>query len=113
MVFCHSVWKRMRELTDKKIEKRAVFEIVYYIENQIDKIILQSVKELDKLNEMRSIQGIYQKVMIDQHCVQNAIKIINSHSLYPLPQQGGGDIEESENEKHRHSQVRDALTEVV
>ena len=113
MVFCHPVWKRMRQLTGRKIEKRAVFELVNYIENHMDEIILQSVEELDKLNEMRKIQGVYQKVMIDQYCVQNAIKIINSHSFSFLPEQGGGDNREKKENICKHSQVRDALTEVV
>lgn len=103
----------MRQLTDRKIEKRAVFELVNYIEDHIDEIILQSAEELDKLNEMRKIQGVYQKVMIDQYCVQNAIKIINSYSFSFLPEQGGGESQEKKENISKHSQVRDALTEVI
>ncbi len=55
----------MHELTGKEIEKRAVMELITYFESQIDKVIIQSVKELEQLNGLKKIQGMHQKSRID------------------------------------------------
>ena len=94
----------MRELTKRKIEKRAVFEIVNFIEEQIDRIILQSLKEFDNLNKARESQNIHKKVVLDAHCVKQAIKNIYSNNYYILPKRAGGDKREEGNEEDKHSQ---------
>jgi len=90
MVCWFPICKRMRNRTGRKVEKRAVFELVDYIEGHIDRIILQVVAEHERLNDLRESQGIYQKVMIDCECVRNAIKTINSQSYSLLPEKAGG-----------------------
>ena len=100
----YSIWKRMRELTKRKIEKRAVFEIVNFIEEQVDKIILQSLKEFDDLNKARESQNMHKKVVLDAHCVKRAIKNIYSNNYYILPERAGGDEGEEDKEENKHSQ---------
>ena len=100
----YSIWKRMRELTGKKIEKRAVFEIVTFIEEQVDKIILQSLKEFNNLNKARESQNMHKKVVLDAHCVKRAIKNIYSNNYYILPKRAGGDEGEESKEENKHSQ---------
>jgi len=103
----------MRDLTNKKIEKDAVFELVNYIEDHIDKIILQCMEEFKTLNRCRRQQGAYEKIMIDRYCVRNAIKNINSQQICKSPDRGGGDEKEGENEEERHSQLEGFFPEVV
>jgi hypothetical protein len=67
----------MREITGKEIEKRAIMEIIDYFEPMIINVIRQSEIELQKLNEIKKMQGINSKVRIDKECVINAIKNIN------------------------------------
>ncbi|HEC77343.1 MAG TPA: hypothetical protein ENI33_08850 [Thermoplasmatales archaeon] len=100
----YSIWKRMRELTGKKIEKRAIFEIVNFIEEQIDKIILQSLEEFESLNEMRRIQGFYQRTIMDAECVKRAIKNIYPNNYYILPKRAGGDEGEEDRKENKHPQ---------
>lgn len=52
MLHWTQVWKHMRDLTNRDIEKRAVMEFISYFEKQIDLVISQSVKELDKKNRL-------------------------------------------------------------
>jgi hypothetical protein len=74
MLHWYTFWKHMRTISNKDIEKRAVMELIIFCEGIINQIILQSVKELDKINQAKRIQGLYQKKRIDQICVKNAIK---------------------------------------
>lgn len=66
----------MHQITGREIEKRAVMEVIYFFEPQIDAIIKQSIIELDKLNKLKHIQGLNPKVRIDHDCIQNAIKTL-------------------------------------
>lgn len=85
MFHWYSVWKIMRKLTNKQIEKRAVMELITYFEKQVEKVIIQSKIELSKLNRAKRSQGIYQKTRIDKDCIVNAIKTINSNEHSSLP----------------------------
>jgi len=60
------------------IEKMAVMELIIYLENQVDEITKQSVKELQQLNKLRKIQGLYLKNRIDRTCISQAIKHLNN-----------------------------------
>ena len=102
----HAVWRRMRQLTGRKIEKRAVFELVCHVERQIDRIILRSMEEFEALNEARKVQGLRQKVMIDGTCVAHAIKNMYSDSIYIVPEKGGGERKESGDNEERHPQLK-------
>ncbi len=64
----------MRNISNKEIEKRAVLELILFCEDIIEEITLQSVIELDNLNRLKEMQGLYQKKRIDEICVKNAIK---------------------------------------
>jgi Glu-tRNA(Gln) amidotransferase subunit E-like FAD-binding protein len=70
----------MRELTKLNVEKTAIFDIINYFEPEINKVITQSVKELENLNKLKEIQGLYQKNRIDKECIQNAIKTLNKNN---------------------------------
>lgn len=113
MLHWYTIWKHMREVTDKEIEKRAVMEFVYYFENQMDKVIHQSAKELDKLNELKKIQGLHQKIRIDKDCIRNAIKTINPKEYSPSSEKTGGTIEKKEKKSKKHLPKNDFLTEVT
>ena len=91
----------MRNVTGKEIEKRAIMQLVAYSEFQIDTIIRQSLIELDKLNELKRIQGLNTKTRIDEYCIKNAIKTINSNGHSSSPERAGGITpKETEREKH-------------
>ena len=74
----------MQKLTGKNIEKMAVMELILYLEKQVDQITLQSLMELERLNDLRKNQGLYQKNRIDRLCITSAIKHINEKGG-PLP----------------------------
>ena len=111
MFHWNQIWKHMREITDRDIEKRAVWELIMYFEDQIDAVIKQSLIELDKLNELNEIQGLDPKSRIDKYCVRNAIKTINSEDYSNMSEETGGNIEKKE-KFEKHSQNLNALTEV-
>ena len=85
----HPVHKRMKQLTHVIVEKRAIMELIGYIEKQIDKVILQSDKELEKYVEsaetpLEKLIAIYQvdgflrpgefpKLKISLHDLKNQI----------------------------------------
>jgi len=103
----------MRHLTDREVEKRAVMELIDYFEPQIDTVIKQSVVELAKMNEIKKIQGLASKVRIDQDCVKNAIKTINSNGHSSLSEKTGGMVQKEENRIEKHSQIKDVSMEVA
>ena len=111
MFHWYQVWKRMHEITGREIEKRAIMELISHFEPKIDKVIKQSLVELEELNELRRIQGFDPKKRIDAECVRRAIKSINQKNDSPLPFKAGGEVKEKENEKH--SPVGNLLTEVA
>jgi len=71
------ILKHMKNLTGRDIEKMAVLELIMYLEKQVDQIILQSVTELERLNNLRKTQGLYQKNRVDRLCISSAIKHLN------------------------------------
>ena len=102
----------MHELTNLDIEKRAVMRLIQYTEDLIDKIILQGVKELDKSNKLRRIQGLEKKKRLDESSIDAAIKNINLKQYSLLPKKvGGRNKEETKNMKH--SQEMNFLSEVI
>jgi hypothetical protein len=70
----YTIWKHMRNISNMEFEKRAVLELIIFCEEIMEEVTLQSVKELDKLNHLKEVQGLYQKKRIDEICVKNAIK---------------------------------------
>jgi hypothetical protein len=103
----------MFKLTGKEIEKRAVMELITYVESWTDRIILQSMEEMERLNEQKKVQGIYPKKRIDDECVRRAIKTINN-SAYPLMSIGtGGNTQKKEIDFEKHLKEEAILTEVT
>jgi hypothetical protein len=98
----------MYKLADMPIEKRAVMEVIYYLEEQMDSVIMESKKQLDNRNEYCKVQKIRPKQRIDCECVRQAIKIINSNHDSSLPKRAGGKFQKAKIK--RHSQEN---TEVV
>ena len=111
MLYWDQVRKHMHEITGLEIEKRAIMEVITYLESEFDVLIKQSVIEKDKLNELKQIQGIHQKVRIDGDCIKNAIKTINSNGHSPLSEKTGGITQKKENKFEKHSPEM-ILTEV-
>ena len=112
MFHWNQIWKHMRMMTNRDIEKRAIWELIGYFENQIDLVIKQSVIELNKLNRLNEIQGLDPKVRIDKECVRNAINTINSDG-YSSMSQGAGGMLKRERNFEKHSQNLNVLTEVI
>jgi hypothetical protein len=90
----------MYELAGMHIEKRAVMELIYYLEEQMDLVIIESKKQLDKRNEYCEVQKIRPKQRIDCECVRQAIKIINNNCDSSLPKRAGGKFQKTESKKH-------------
>jgi hypothetical protein len=104
MLHWTQVWKHMRDLTNRDIEKRAVMEFISFFEKQIDLVISQSVKELDKKNRLCEIQGLRQKQRIDQKCIREAIKTINNNDHSSLSKRTGDVIQKVKKESNKYSQ---------
>ena len=96
MLYWNQVWKYLHNSTDKNIEKMAVSEIITYFENQIDKIIKQSERELENINLLREIQGLPPIKRITRTCIKKAINSINSKTYPPLSKKTGGNKKEGE-----------------
>jgi hypothetical protein len=90
----------MYKLAGMPIEKRAVMEVICYLEEQMDLVIIESKKQLDEINEYRGVQKIRQKQRIDSECVRQAIKIINNNRDSSLPKRAGGKFQKTESKKH-------------
>jgi hypothetical protein len=90
----------MYKLAGMPIEKRAVMEVICYLEEQMDSVIIESKKQLDKRNEYCEVQKIKPKQRIDSECVRQAIKIINNNRDSSLPKRAGGKFQKSEFKKH-------------
>jgi len=99
-------------ITNKDIEKRAIWELIDYFETQIDAAIKQSVIELNTFNKLNEIQGLDPKLRIDKECIRNAIKTINSDYYSSMSERTGG-IEKRERNFEKHSQNLSVLTEVI
>ena len=112
MFHWNQIWKHMRMITNKDIEKRAIWELIDYFETQIDLVINQSVIELNKLNKLNEIQGLDAKSRIDKECVRNAIKTINSDDYSLMSERTGGNIKREE-KFEKHSQNLNVLSEVI
>ena len=83
MLHWYPIKELTHKITGKSVEKSAIFELTNHFDKEIKKVIIQSEKELKKLNQLKEIQGLYQKNRIDRDCVKNAIKTLsknrNSH----------------------------------
>ncbi len=90
----------MHNSTGRDIEKCAVLEFISYFEQQMDMVISQSARELDKKNKMHEIQGLKQKRRIGLESIRNAIKTINSNGHSSLPGRAGGKKQKTKREKH-------------
>ena len=86
MLHLHPVKQLMNKLTDLHCETIAIAELINYIEDEIIKVIIQSKEEMFKLNNLKKIQGLYQKNRIDKDCIINAIKTIKSNNNSHLTQ---------------------------
>jgi len=112
MFHWNQIWKHMRMITNKDIEKRAIWELIDYFETQIDAVIKQSVIELNILNKLNEIQGLDPKSRIDKECIRNAIKTLNSDGYSSMSERTGGITKREENFE-KHSQKLNVFTEVI
>lgn len=99
MLHWYPIKQLMHELTGAAVEKAAVFELTSYFENQMTKVILQSKDELEKLNQLKKIQGLYQKNRIDRDCIKNAIKSLSEEDNSHLPFDGGSVVKEKKDKE--------------
>lgn len=106
MLHWTQVWKHMRRLTGKDIEKRAVMTIITHVEAYIDELIVQSEKEQNKLNNNRRTQCIKEKKRIDDECINRAIKILAKNSIHDGHRNGGKKRKEGVKDE-THSQYRE------
>jgi len=112
MLYWYQVWKYMHDLVGVNIEKRAVMEFICYFEGQMDLVIKQSVKELDKRNRLNGVQGLRKKQRIDRECVREAIKTINNGGYSSMSDRTGGkSLKETEYEKHSQENTEVAYYE--
>jgi len=100
MLYWNQVWRRVHELAGVHIEKRAVMEVIWYAEEQIDLVIKQSMKELERKNKFCETQGLRQKQRIDRGCVMDAIKSINNNGHSFPSERTGGKTREAKTDKH-------------
>jgi hypothetical protein len=104
----------MRKITGKDIEKRAVMELIMYFETLIDKVIIQSKKELEQLNSQRKIQGLYEKSRIDAESVRRAIKNLNAGEYPPSSTRTGGLIQQESEKNVEHTpEKKDLGVEII
>jgi hypothetical protein len=113
MLHWYPVKELMHKLTGLNVEKGAVFELTNHFEDQIEKVIIQSKKELEKLNDLKEIQGLYQKSRIDRDCVRNAIKIINTDEHVIPSYETGGIIKKKKKKFEKHPQKENVFSEVA
>ena len=99
-----TIWKDMHALTDCAIEKRAVFELVSYLESQIVSITKLGEEELRRQNKLRKMQSLPVKKRIGAECIREAIKNISIESDSPKPKKAGG-IKEKEVEKNGTQEI--------
>ena len=97
MLHWSQVWRFMHDLTKTDIEKRAIMEFISFFENQMELVIYQSKKELDKKNNLNHIQGLKEKKRIDEECIIDAIKIINNIPHSTNSKKGGNNREKKNN----------------
>jgi hypothetical protein len=115
MLHWHQVWKHIRKLTNRDVEKGAIIELYNDIENRTDNIIHQSIIEFDSLNTNRIKQGLPEKVRIDRECIQRAIKSINNDILTSLSERTGGIIQKEKGEKNveHKPETKDLGVEII
>jgi hypothetical protein len=70
----HPIQQHLRKITGKDVDRMAVMELIIHLEQYVDQIAAQCIKEHENLNSMRKTQGLYQKARIDRLCILNAIK---------------------------------------
>lgn len=107
----NQVWKHMHKLSNKEVEKRAVMILIQHIEKIVDEIIFQGVKELDKSNQLRKIQGIDKKKRLDEYSINAAINNINLKQDISSTKIGGEKKEKEFFEKQ--TQTENLFMEVI
>ena len=100
MLHWNQVLKRVHELAGVHVEKRAVMELICYAEEQIDLVIRQSKKELERRNELCEPHGLKRRERIDDRCVKEAIKSINNNGHSSSSERTGGKTREAKTDKH-------------
>lgn len=104
----------MHELAGVHVEKRAVFELISHAEQQMDMVIMQSKRELEKRNGLCGIQGIKPRARIDGECVRKAIKAISNDTYPSTPGMAGGIKEKGEkDDKHPPKNEKDQGAEIT
>ena len=109
---------KLRELvktrTKKQVTQKYIFHLAEYLEDYTEKIVKLCEKELQKQNEKRRIQGIYQKQRINEECLRNAIIFINLNSNGFSPEKAGGTKKVGEkNEIHTQEHQKNQGVEII
>ena len=100
--------------TKKQVTQGYVFHLAEYLEDYTKKIIKFSEKELEKQNEKRRIQGIYQKQRINEDCLKDIIIFINLNNNGFLPEEAGGAKKVGEKyEMHTQKNQKNQGVEVI
>ena len=115
MLHWSQVWKQMRLITNKEVEKGAIMELFISIEDFTNTIIQQSLLELDLINASREKQGLSRKERIDRECVKRAIKSISQDGITSLPEKAGGILQEEKGEENveHTSEPKDMGVEII
>ncbi len=114
MLHWHQVWKYIRKLTNREVEKGAILELFNDIENRTDSIIHQSIIEFNSLNTNRIKQGLPEKTRIDRECIQRAIKSINNDIFTSLSERAGGTISKKGEKNVEHTpETKDLGVEIA
>ena len=100
--------------TKKQVTQEFIFHLAEYLEDYTKKIIKLSEKELEKQNEQRRIQGLYQKQRINEDCLKDIIIFINLNSNGFLPEKAGGKKQVGEKyEMHTQKNQKNRGVEVI
>lgn len=91
MLPLETIRKRMKSVCyGRQISDSAVAVLAMHIDQYIKELTKMALKEMDKLNSFRRIQGIYQKKKLDDQAVERAITI-NSKNNTNCRKAGGSE----------------------
>lgn len=100
--------------TKKQVTQGYIYHLAEYLEDYTKKLVKLCDKELEKQNEKRMIQGLYQKQRINEDCLKDTIILINLNCNGFSPEKAGGTKKVGEiNEKHTQKHQKNQGVEVI
>lgn len=116
MLHFEQIRRQMHEITGLHVEKRAVIEILSYIDIVIVDLIKQSQFEHHKNNSNRILQGLPEKKRLDQDSIKQAIALIKTEQHSESSERTGGRTQETKkgerNDKHT-PETKDMGVEII